>query len=55
VKRGLFTKEDFLEMVRVVDREMRRKRNISNSGRITELFLPETGKIKTCQRIEDYK
>jgi len=26
VEKGIFTKEEFLEMVRVVDKEMRRKR-----------------------------
>jgi hypothetical protein len=26
VEKGIFTKEEFLEMVRVVDREMNRKR-----------------------------
>jgi hypothetical protein len=26
VEKGIFTKEEFLEMVRVVDREMKRKR-----------------------------
>jgi hypothetical protein len=28
-------KEDFLRIVRVVDRDMRRKRNLSGSGRLT--------------------
>jgi len=27
MEKGIFTKEEFLEMVRVVDREMKRKRN----------------------------
>jgi hypothetical protein len=27
VEKGVFTKEEFLEMVRVVDQEMKRKRN----------------------------
>jgi hypothetical protein len=27
VEKGIFTKEEFLEMVRVVDKEMKRKRN----------------------------
>jgi hypothetical protein len=27
VEKGIFTKDEFLEMVRVVDREMKRKRN----------------------------
>ncbi len=26
IKKGIFTREEFLEMVRVVDREMKRKR-----------------------------
>jgi len=33
--KGIFTKEKCLEMVRVVDQEMKRKRDISDSGRIT--------------------
>jgi len=35
VEKGIFTKEKFPEMVSVVDREMRRKRDMSDSGRIT--------------------
>jgi hypothetical protein len=27
VKKGIFTKEEFLEMVRVVDKEIKRKRD----------------------------
>jgi len=35
IDRGIFTREEFLEMMRGVDREMRRKRDIADSGRIT--------------------
>ena len=34
IEKGVFTKEEFLEMARVVDREMRRKRDESGGGRI---------------------
>jgi hypothetical protein len=29
VKRGIFTKEEFFEMVKVVDREMKRKKKVA--------------------------
>jgi hypothetical protein len=35
VEKGIFTKEEFLEMVGVADKEMKRKRNRSGSARIT--------------------
>jgi hypothetical protein len=35
VDRGIFTREEFLEMLWVVDREMSRKRERADIGRIT--------------------
>jgi hypothetical protein len=35
VEKGTFTEEEFLEMVKVVDREIKRKRTQSGNARIT--------------------
>ena len=32
VERGIFTKEEFLEMVKVVDQEIKKKRKAGDSG-----------------------
>jgi len=32
VEKGIFTKEEFLEMVKVVDQEMKKKRKTGDSG-----------------------
>ena len=35
VEKGIFTKEEFLQMVKVVDQEVKRKRSLSDSEGIT--------------------
>jgi len=35
VEKGIFTTEEFLEIVKVLDQEMKRERNRSDSARIT--------------------
>jgi uncharacterized protein YqgQ len=37
IEKGIFTKEEFLEMVKVVDREMKREKRSENNRR--RLFL----------------
>lgn len=32
VEKGIFTKEEFLEMVKVVDQEIKNKRKVGDSG-----------------------
>jgi hypothetical protein len=49
VEKGIFTKKEFLEMVRVADREMKRERESGGQPRSSN--LSRTSKLSRCEGV----